>query len=170
MQRVTIIGCSGGGKSTLARAVGARLGLPVIHLDALFWKPGWTESDPVEFRASVEAAAAGERWVIDGNFVSFGRTFFERADTIIWIEQQMLVCLWRAIWRALTGFGRSRSDLAPGCPEKIDLVFYRYIWSWNRATRPRMQAAIDAFAPQTPLFRLSNDAQVRAFVAGLATD
>ncbi len=44
MKRLAIVGCAGAGKSTLARLLGQILGLPVFHLDALFWRPGWVET------------------------------------------------------------------------------------------------------------------------------
>jgi adenylate kinase family enzyme len=56
MDRIAIVGCSGSGKSTLARTLGARLAAPVIHLDALFWKAGWVESDAADFKARVDEA------------------------------------------------------------------------------------------------------------------
>jgi adenylate kinase family enzyme len=149
MNRIAIVGCSGGGKSTLARTVGAALGLPVVHLDALFWKPGWVESDPEPFRAAVTSVAD----------LSLGR-----ADTIVWIDQPMPLCLSRAIWRGLTGLGRTRADLAPGCPEKIDFAFYRYIVTWSGAPRTRLQGALDRFAPHAPLVRLRSDRAIAAWV------
>ena len=168
MDRIAIVGCSGGGKSTLARALGAALGLPVVHFDALFWKPGWTESDRESFRAAVGDALAGERWVSDGNFTSVADISLARADTIVWIDRPTALCLWRALWRALTQFGRTRADLAPGCPEKIDLAFYHYIATWNRLARPRLQEAIDTFGPHARLIRLESDRAVAAWLSETA--
>jgi adenylate kinase family enzyme len=168
MQRIAIVGCSGGGKSTLALAVGARLGLPVIHLDNLYWKPGWTGSDIEDMRPKVEAEAARERWVIEGNFTGASRLRFERADTIIWIELPTWLCLWRAFARMLLAFGAVRPDLAPGCPERFDLAFYRYIVSWNRLTRPKLARAIAGSAPGARLIRLASDRDKAAFLESLA--
>ena len=168
MNRIAIVGCSGGGKSTLARALGAALGLPVVHFDALFWKPGWVESAPQPFHAAVDRALAGERWVCDGNFTSVADISLARADTIVWIDQPIALCLWRAVWRALTSLGRTRADLAPGCPERIDFAFYHYIVTWNRSARPRLQTAIDVFGPQARLIRLRNDREIAAWVSELA--
>ncbi|HEY1448514.1 MAG TPA: hypothetical protein VGF33_08250, partial [Caulobacteraceae bacterium] len=159
MERIAIVGCSGGGKSTLARTMGDRLGLPVVHLDTLFWKPGWTESNLEEFRPKVEAAAGEARWIIEGNFTSASGLRFRRADTIVWIELPTWLCLWRALARMLLSFGHARADLSPGCPEKFDLAFYRYILSWNRVTRPKMARALAEFAPQARLVRLATDRQ-----------
>ncbi len=164
MNRIAIVGCSGGGKSTLARALGAALGLPVVHLDALFWKPGWVESDPEPFRACVDAALAGKQWVSDGTFTSVADINLARADTIVWIEQSTALCLWRAFRRVLTSLGRTRADLAEGCPEKFDLAFYHYIATWNRLARPRLQSAIDVFGPHARLIRLSNDREIAAWL------
>jgi adenylate kinase family enzyme len=164
MNRIAIVGCSGGGKSTLARAVGAALGLPVVHLDALFWKPGWVESDPGPFRAAVDVALAGETWVSDGNFTSVADLSLARADTIVWIDQPIPLCLRRAVWRGLAGLGRTRADLAPGCPEKVDFAFYRYIATWNRLARPRLQRAVDGFGSRARLVRLRSDRAIAAWV------
>jgi len=168
MNRICIVGCSGAGKSTLARAIGSALDVPVIHLDTLFWKPGWVESDRTEFRVAVEAAVAGERWVSDGNFFAASEKRLARADTVIWLDLPRLVCLSRAVWRSVTAFVRSRADLAPGCPEKFDLVFYAYIWSWNRQTRPKVEAAIANFAPHAPVLKLRNNREIRAFMVKLS--
>ena len=169
MERIAIVGCSGGGKSTLALALGERLGLPVVHLDTLFWKPGWTESGLEEFRPKVEAVAAQGRWIIEGNFTSASTLRFKRADTIVWIELPIWLCLWRALARMLLNFGRTRSDLSPGCPERFDLAFYRYIMNWNRVTRPKMARVLAEFAPDARLIRLASDRQKAEFLAAFHT-
>lgn len=164
MQRILVIGCSGGGKSTLARKLGQRLGLPVVHLDVLWWKPGWVESSYDEFRPKVAAATAEERWIIDGNF---SRTFdirLPRADTIVWVDQPRLVCLWRAFRRTLTQFGANRADLAPGCPEKFDLQFYRFIWNFKRTHDAMIEEALARDATHAQVFRLRSDYEMAAFL------
>jgi adenylate kinase family enzyme len=140
----------------------------VIHLDNLYWKPGWTQSGLEEMRSKVEAVAALDRWVIEGNFTGASGLRFERADTIVWIELPTWLCLWRAFARMLLAFGASRPDLAPGCPERFDLEFYRYIASWNQVTRPKMTRAIAGFAPGARLVRLASDKAKAAFLAGLS--
>jgi adenylate kinase family enzyme len=68
MRRILVWGAPGTGKSTLARAIGARLGLPVIHLDAEYWRPGWVAPAQEEWLAQVTALAARDAWVMDGNY------------------------------------------------------------------------------------------------------
>jgi adenylate kinase family enzyme len=165
MRRVAVIGCSGGGKSTLARKLGAKLSLPVVHLDVVFWLPGWVESETGPMRERLLAATEDGAWVVDGNFT--GRVAdltLGRADTIVWIDQPRRVCLWRAVWRAISQQGRTRADMAPGCNEKFDLNFYAYVWNWGRDTRPKVEAAIARYAPNIPLIRLRSDAEIAAFL------
>lgn len=167
MKRVLVIGCSGGGKSTLARALGAKLALPVVHLDVLFWKPGWVESTYDEFRPKVAAAVAEDRWIVDGNF---SRTFdirLPRADTIVWVDQPRRVCLWRAFRRTMTQFGETRADLAPGCPEKIDPAFYRFIWNFKKTHDAMIEEGLARDAAHAQIFRLRSDKEIAAFLASV---
>lgn len=167
MKRILVIGCSGGGKSTLARALGEKLALPVVHLDVLFWKPGWVESSYDEFRPKVAAAVAEDRWIVDGNF---SRTFdlrLPRADTVVWVDQPRRVCLWRAFRRTLTLFGETRADLAPGCPEKIDPAFYRFIWNFKRTHDAMIEEALARDAAHARVFRLRSDREIASFLASV---
>ena len=68
MRRVLVIGCPGAGKSTLTRALAETLGLPAVYLDRLWWKSGWINRTRAEFDARLDAALAGDAWVMDGNY------------------------------------------------------------------------------------------------------
>lgn len=155
MDRIAVIGCSGGGKSTLTRALAERTGLPMVHLDVVFWRPGWVESDDASFRERLSQALASGRWITDGNFMRMG-------------DQPRALCLRRALMRALRGHGRKRADMADGCEERIDLAFLRYIWNWNRKMRPGVEAAVARFAADTPLVRLTSDRAIRDWLRAFA--
>lgn len=165
MRRVLIIGNSGGGKSTLARRLGEKLGLPVIHLDVLFWKPGWVESDRDDYRTRVMAALQAPAWICDGQFTSTFHLRMPMSDTIVWIDQPRALCLFRAIWRAVTYRHGGRPDMAEGCREKIDLDFYRYIWTFDRKVRPEIETALAEHGGHAKLFRLRSDREIAAFLA-----
>ena len=165
MRRILIIGNSGGGKSTLARQLGAKLELPVIHLDVLFWKPGWVESGDVEFREAVAAALLTPAWICDGNFGSNWDLRMPLSDTIIWIDQPRALCLFRAVWRMIRYRGGGRPDIAEGCPETFDLAFYRFIWSYDRQIKPRLEAALATYGAHANRVRLRSDREITAFLA-----
>jgi adenylate kinase family enzyme len=164
MQRVAILGCSGGGKSTLARGLGAKLGLPVVHLDALFWQPGWTEPDMADFVARVTEAAARERWVMDGGYSATLPIRLPRADTIVVIDQPRWLCLWRVVWRWLTHIGRTREDMGADCPEKVDWEFVHFIWTYPTEVWPKHAEAIARHGGQAQLVRLTSDREIAAFL------
>ena len=89
MRRISIIGSSGSGKSTFAKSLSARLGLPHTELDDLYWLPDWRERDRSEFRHSVDQATAAPTWVIDGGYSEVRDLVWGRADTLIWLDQTL---------------------------------------------------------------------------------
>ncbi|MGX1086605.1 adenylate kinase family enzyme [Pseudomonas sp. AP3_22 TE3818] len=169
MQRIVILGNAGSGKSTLARTLGKRLGLPVVHLDTLFWEPGWVEPDAVQFRARVSAAIAADSWICEGNYAR--RTFdlrLPRADLIIWLDTPRLTCFARVILRSV--LNRPRPDLAAGCAEKLDrafLTFLEFVWNFDRGYRPGIEAVRLAMGPRIPVVHLRNSRQIATFLHGL---
>lgn len=170
MQRVVIMGSSGAGKSTLARNLGERLGLPVVHLDSLYFEPGWVEPETDKFRARVSVALAGERWVCEGNYTTKTADLrLPRADTVIWLEQPRWLRLLRVTWRSVRHFGRTRPDLAPECPERLSTELWPFIWSFDEVKAPRMLALIAEQAPQARFIRLKGNAEVVAFLASLSS-
>ena len=135
MERIIIIGCGGAGKSTLARKLGEMLDLPVVHLDKLFWKPGWVEMEREEFDALIQAELKKEKWIMDGNF---NRTLPERiryCDTIIYLDFSRIACLMGVLKRIITTYGTVRPDMGEGCPERIDLDFLKWVWNFNKNKR-----------------------------------
>jgi adenylate kinase family enzyme len=169
VKRIAIIGRSGGGKSSLARRLGAKLATPVVHLDVLFWLPGWKESEPEPFRERLSAAIAGEAWITDGNFTTIaGDLHLGGADTIVWVDQPRILCIRRALLRVVRERGGRRADMADGCDERFDPAFLAYIWNWDRDTRPRVEAAVARHAADARLIRLTTDAEIETFLASAA--
>ena len=168
MKRIMLLGCSGAGKSTLARALGKKLNLPVIHLDAVFWKPGWQEPDKEEFDQAVLELSRHESWIIDGNY---SRTLDARlalADLIIFLDFPRWHCLTRIVKRRYQYANRVRPDMSPGCPEKIDLVFLKWIWGYPRTHRPKITAKLQQYQERGKnVFVLRTPQEVRRFLAGL---
>src|SRR5437867_5486367 len=103
MNRVLVVGTTGSGKTTTARAIAQRLNAPYIELDALWWKPNWTESDHDDFRERVDAATSGDRWVADGNYITPLRdTLWSKADTVVWLDVALPLIVLRLIRRTIS--------------------------------------------------------------------
>ena len=131
-RRIMVVGCGGAGKSTLSVELCRLLGIEVIHLDRLFWKPGWASSENEEFDRKVADAAALPEWIIDGNYIRTMPIRLARADAVIYLDYPRLVCLWGVLVRQLQNRGRTRPDMAEGCPEKVDAEFLSWVWNFKK--------------------------------------
>ncbi len=169
MKRVLVMGCSGSGKSTFARALAERLALPFVSLDALFWKPGWVESDPETFGRRVEAIAQTDSWVMDGNYTRHGAGALrrERADAVFLFDLPRRVCLYGVARRFVLGYGKVRPEMADGCPERIDLPFLLYVWRFRRDQRPKLMDYLSGLRPDQTLTPFHSRAQARAVLQTL---
>ena len=163
MRRVMVIGSPGSGKSTLATVLALKTGLPLIHLDQQYWRAGWIETPRDEWRRRVAELAAGERWIIDGNYSGTLDTRLARADTVIDLEYPAWLCVLRVLRRVASSWGRVRPDMAEGCPEKLSLEFLAYTATFPRRARKRADAKLKAFAGKR--IHLRSPAEARRFLA-----
>jgi adenylate kinase family enzyme len=164
MQRVLVVGCPGAGKTTFALRLGDKLALPVIHLDTHFWRPGWQVPTDEAWREQATALAAKPAWVMDGNFSNTFDIRMPRADSLIWLDYPRSVCMRRVLTRAAKHYGRTRPDLAEGCPERFDLEFLRYVWEFARKHRPQIPAGLERFGRHLRVTRLGGDRDAENFL------
>jgi adenylate kinase family enzyme len=165
MHRIVVVGCQGSGKTSLARNLGRKLALPVVHLDVLYWRPGWKPSDTASFRRRVADAIASDGWVVDGSFsgLAFDLTL-ARADTLIVIERPRWLCLWRVVWRSAFDRDGTRPDLPEGCPEQFDWDLLRQVWRYDADRRPRIEAERLRHGAEIRIVRLISDREIADFV------
>jgi adenylate kinase family enzyme len=167
-KRILILGPSGAGKSTLARRIGARLQLPIVHLDAINWNPGWVQTEIGRFRERVAEAASREMWVMDGNYTTHLDLRLPRAEAVIWLDLPRYVYFPRAVLRTIRNYGHERDDVGPGCPERIELSFFRdWVWTYPARSRARHAALLASLPAGIQGITLKSPAEVTKFTSDL---
>ena len=170
MKRIMIIGGCGAGKSTLSRKLAELTGLPLIHMDQLFWKPNWEETGKVEFAKIVKETAKKEKWIIDGNYSSTIDLRLERADTVIALFRPTWVYLFRVFKRIIQNYGKTREDMTPGCPERFDLEFIHFILFFNLTRKPSLLKKLKRLDDSKKVYILKSDKEVEAYLLSLSNN
>ena len=168
MRRIIVVGSQGSGKTSLSRNLGRKLGLPVIHLDVLYWRPSWKASDTASFRLRVADAIASDEWIVDGSFsgLAFDLTL-ARAELLVVIDRPRWLCQWRILLRSAFDRDRSRPDLPEGCPEQFDLKLMREAWRYNMERAPVIEAERVQYGAHVPVVRLRSDRDIMNFLGAL---
>ena len=167
-RRVVVTGLAGAGKSTFSRALAVRTGLPLIHLDLQFWKPGWEEPSDDEWREKQRAVLAGDEWIADGNYRETLDLRLERADAVVFLDTPWWLCASRAFVR---GIRRPPGTQMPdGCEDSTWRrvsdewgVMWR-IWRVRKTDRAAELAIVAAHADRLQVHVLRTKRQVRAFL------
>lgn len=159
MRRVLIVGSPGSGKSTLALELARRTGLPLVHLDDLYFARGWVPVERTLWLERSRAALAGERWILDGNFSSTLLVRAYAADTVVFLQPPRWRCVWRAFWRERLG-RYPHGGHPPKWPSKALLLDI-----WGFPPQAAWQLAQLRTVPGLRLVVLAGDREVRAFLA-----
>ncbi|MEO6760477.1 MAG: AAA family ATPase [Saprospiraceae bacterium] len=145
MQRILILGSGGSGKTTFSRKLAAKTGLPLYHLDNLYWQPGWAALPKAEWQALVRTLTARDEWIMDGNYSSTVDLRVPRADAIFLLLLPPWRCLLNVLKRrvkyAFAGTS-ARPEMPEGCPEKVDWAFLSWIWQYPRVHLPIVWEAV----------------------------
>lgn len=166
-QRIMIIGQPGAGKSTLARAIGDILQLPVVHIDRIHWQPGWKERPSEEKSALCQEVHQQQEWIFEGGHSKTWPERLHRADTLIWLNFPLSVRAWRVVMRTIKHRGRSRPDLPDNCPEHFNWEFTHWIWSTRNTGRNKMQAFYEAAPDSKEKYQLRSQQEVDQFLHDL---
>jgi len=135
VEKILVIGPAGSGKTVFSRKLGKKLGLPVVHLDSLYWKSGWEPSLQEDWDEIIKTIINEPAWIIDGNFNRTLGPRLEKADTVFFFDFPRRINLYRAAKRRFIYRGKSRPDLNENCPEKLDLPFILGIWNFKKKKR-----------------------------------
>lgn len=170
-RRVVVTGMAGAGKSTFSRALSAKTGLPLIHLDLHFWKPGWTEPAEDEWREKQRTLLAGEKWIADGNYHETLALRLERADTVVFLDTPWWTCARRAFKRGIRR--PAETKMPEGCEDSTwrrvhdEWRLIWHIWRGRNAERERELAIITEHGRHVALHMLRSERSVQAFLDGI---
>ena len=167
MERILIIGCGGAGKSTLARTLGEKTGLPVIHLDQIWWAPGnWKHMEREDFDARLREEIEKPQWILDGNYNRTMELRMEKCDTVIYLDFPRMICLKNWVGRVIKNWGKARPDMAEGCAEWFDPEMAQWIWNFNKQNRQRYYQLLNE-AEGIETIVLKNRRMVKRFLNSL---
>ncbi|WP_174566908.1 hypothetical protein [Nocardia crassostreae] len=176
VRRISVVGTSGSGKSSLARGIARRLGIPHVELDAIHHQAGWTAMGEAEFRAAVGERIAGDAWVVDGNYHGkLGDLVWRRADAVIWLDLPRSLVMWQIVTRTV-GRWVFRRELWNGNRERLRDMFSLdpeqsvILWAWTTHARNReryLRAQRDPTYGHIEFIRVRSRREGAAVLAGL---
>ena len=129
--KLIIIGCSGSGKSTFAKRLHAKTGLPLFHLDNLWWKADRTHISRDEFDEKLAEILAGDSWIIDGDFSRTYEVRFQACDTVVFLDYPEEVCMDGIRERV----GKFRTDI-PWQEQSLDPELVSLVKNYATENRP----------------------------------
>ncbi len=173
LSRVVVVGTSGAGKTSLARALASRMDVPHVEFDAYRHGPNWTETPDDILRRNLVDALAGDTWVADGNYSVARDVVWPRATAIVWLDYPFPLVFWRLFWRTIGRFVK-RVELWNGNREKLWWHFFTkdslFLWvfktHWSR--RGRLLAAFEQ--PEyrhIAVFRIRSPSAARSLLGSL---
>jgi adenylate kinase family enzyme len=166
-RRVPVDGMMGSGKSTFAGALAARAGLPVVHLDLHYWKPGWVRPTDDEWRVRQRTLLAGEAWIIDGNYNKTLPLRLERAETVVDLDTPWWLCASRALARGVRTPG---GEMPEGCEDSRNRRLGEEwggvgrIWRRRRSDPERARSELLPQGTHTTVHVLRSRRQAREFL------
>ncbi len=176
MKRVNVVGSSGSGKTTFGRRLAEALGAPFIEMDALFWRPGWTQTPDEAFFPILRDALRGDTWVVDGNYTRTVPIKWARADTVVWLDYGFARTLVQSVIRATRRAWR-KNELWPGtgCRETFKESFLSkdsiILWSvtnFGKNKRKYERYRADPRYAHIRFVRLRSPKEAEAFLAVIA--
>lgn len=139
-RRIMIVGNNGSGKSFLAGKIADITGLPLVHLDAIYWRPNWEAPTPAEWADMQRELVMKDSWIIDGNHSGTMEIRFDAADLVIFLDFDRLTCLMGVLKR----HGKKRADMPDHLADRLDGEFVKFLkglWTF-RKTRRKMILAL----------------------------
>lgn len=172
-RRIALVGSPGSGKTTLASELARRTGLPLHHLDDLYWHEGWTPTPKEAWRSIVVEQVRAPEWIIDGNYADTLDLRIDACDLIIFLDLPRTLCSTRILRRYLSHAlgqrellpARIRASEKPPRVGTGKLAFLRFVWSFPKAVRPELMRQLQTASAATQVRILRSQRDVRGFLA-----
>lgn len=142
MKKIIVIGCPGSGKSTFSKQLHSKTGIPLYHLDRMFWNEDKTTVEKRVFLERLSATLEKDEWIIDGNYASTMELRMQKCDTVIFLDYPLEICLAGIQERR----GKARSDMPWVESDSPDEEFLRFIQSYNTQSKPQVLSLLDKYA------------------------
>jgi adenylate kinase family enzyme len=169
VKRIAVTGPAGAGKSRLAREIGDVYGIEVLHLDALFWRPGWLETPAVEWEERQRRELERDSWIVDAQYDDMIPDWFDAADLVVVVDASPLRCLWGVSRRRLAGADGPDvpPDSEPAPVHRALANFTRGQWHYRRTVRPRLLATLAHRRTRQETVLLRSGEETKRFMAHL---
>ena len=164
MKKVIVIGCPGSGKSTVSRALHNKTGIPLYHLDMMYWNADKTTVEKNVFLERLSAVLEQDEWIIDGNYGSTMELRMAACDTVIFLDYPLDICLDGIRERR----GKPRSDM-PWIETEEDAEFIEFIKSYNEQQKPKVLELLEKYSDKNIVI-LGSREQADAFLNGETYD
>ncbi|MDE6494736.1 MAG: hypothetical protein K2L30_00695 [Duncaniella sp.] len=159
MKKVIVIGCPGAGKSTFARKLSAKTGLPLHYLDMIWHLPDRKTLSREELVLQIEKIAAGEEWIIDGNYLHTMAIRLEHCDTVFFFDLPVEICLEGAESRV----GKEREDM-PWTEDELDDEFRQWIVDFPTQQLPVIRKLLSDYSQKLDIIEFRSREEADAFV------
>lgn len=163
MKRVLIIGGNGAGKTTFSYKLSAKAGLPLIHIDKIYWRNHWEVTPREEFEKIILSEEQKPCWIIEGNNIRSLEQRLQYADTVFWFEFPPLICVINLLRRHIKYRKKARPDMPDGCTSRMDLDFLKTAWKFNQRNHARIVTLLHN-SDDIDVIRFTNYRQVRKYL------
>ena len=160
MKKIIVIGCPGSGKSTVSRALHNKTGIPLYHLDMIYWNADKTTVEKSVFLERLSVVLEKDEWIIDGNYGSTMELRMAACDTVIFLDCPLDVCLDGIRNRR----GKPRSDM-PWIETEEDAEFIEFIKSYNEQQKPKVLELLQKYSDKNIVIFKSRE-QADSFLNG----